>query len=90
MKILNQRYAGDNWSMKVDCSGYGWHQENAPCTSNLEIDANDLLKREWSKYPDESGIAYGFVCPLCNCFTEIQLKIDDNIKKLAKPYQDKK
>ena len=74
--------------MQVECTGGGWNQnEKVPCGSTLEINTDDLLKREWAKYPDYGGIDYGFICPICGCFTNIDEKsLTNNLKNMAKDY----
>lgn len=89
MKIIQERTPFENWNLEVECTGKNWNQDNkTPCGSVLEINANDLIKREWSKYPDYSGIDYGFICPVCKCFTEIdQENLSDNLKSMAKDFK---
>ena len=71
--------------MEVQCNGEGWDSEVAPCTSILELNKNDIVKREWSKYPDYKGTDYGFICPVCGCFSVIG-DLPNNLKKIAHDY----
>lgn len=89
MKIIQERTPFEDWKLEVECTGKNWNQDNKiPCGSWLEINANDLIKREWSKYPDYGGIDYGFICPVCQCFTEIdQQNISDNLKNMARDFK---
>jgi hypothetical protein len=88
MKIIQERKPFEDWKLEVNCTGGNWYQDgNVPCSSTLEIEACDLTKRTWSKYPDDSGVDYGFVCPICGCFTNIDGKfLNDHLKNMAKDY----
>lgn len=88
MKVLVERKPFENWSLEVECNGLNWNQETkVPCGSSLEINKEDLLIRGWFKYPDREGKNYGFICPVCGCFTEIKDELlSDDLKKLAKDY----
>lgn len=89
MKIIKQKSPFEDWNLEVVCTGKSWNQNGKiPCGSFLELDSNDIFKREWSKYPDRKGISYGFVCPVCNCFTEIEDNdIPKHLKDMARNYQ---
>ena len=91
MKVLVERKPFENWTLEVECNGLNWSQESkVSCGSSLEIDKNDLLKREWSKYPDNKGVNYGFICPICGCFTELKdNQLNEGLKNLAKDYLKK-
>lgn len=87
MKVIEEKTPCSGWNLKVTCTGKNWRQKNAPCGSILEIDVTDLYKREWFKYPDNEGVNYGFICPICGCFTELEDKLlDENLKMMAKDY----
>jgi len=88
MKILKERKPFEDWMLEVNCTGKNWNQgDKVPCGSTLEINADDLIKRAWFKYPDDGGINYGFVCPICGCFTEIDDKhLNEHLKNMAKDY----
>jgi hypothetical protein len=90
MKVLEEIKPFENWTLKVECNGLKWNQNNkVPCGSLLEIDKDDVIKREWSKYPDYSGINYGFICPICGCFTELNEKdLPEGMEDYAKNYLD--
>ena len=77
--------------MRVTCKvvydefGFHYGEEDDYCRSELEIYADDIVKREWSKYPNFKGTDYGVVCPLCGSFividtTDIPKYILDNAK----------
>ena len=61
------------FSIQVSCTGHGWDQGvRTPCGRLWEITATDILKREHKDYAGCSDSYYGFVCPKCGCFTEIE------------------
>lgn len=88
MKVIKERKPLEDWNLEVLCSGKNWNQNGKiPCGSTLEIDVNDLIKRKWSKYPDNNGVDYGFICPVCQCFTEIDNKnLSEHLKNIAKDF----
>ena len=90
MKIIERKSPFEDWELEVSCTGKGWNQcDKVPCGSKLGIDVNDLVKREWFKYPDDSGAAYGFVCPVCDCYTEIENGIlTEHLKNMAKDFDE--
>lgn len=70
-------YADPNWSLEdVMCTGKGWNQNGKkPCYSVWDLDSGDIVKRE---YPDDFNsiaISYGFICPECHCFTQIDERL---------------
>jgi hypothetical protein len=89
MKVLQERKPYETWKLQIDCNGLNWRQEGkVSCGSTLELTKNDILRREWFKYPDYEGLNYGFICPICGCFTEIKDELlPDGIKTLAKDYK---
>ena len=91
MKVIYERKPFEDWSLEVNCTGKNWEQgDKVPCGSTLEIITEDLLKRRWFKYPNEEGINYGFICPICGCFTEIDEKyLEKFLKSMAKEYNEK-
>jgi hypothetical protein len=90
MKILQQKSPFEDWKLEVICTGKYWDQDTkVPCGSKLEIEINDIIKRKWYKYPDYEGTSYGFICPVCGCFSEIEEKyLSMYIKNMAKDYSD--
>lgn len=61
------------FSIKISCTGARWNQDNrTPCGRLWELNATDILKRNYTDYAGGSETYYGFVCPKCGCFTEIQ------------------
>lgn len=73
MKILK---AGEEnykvWKIEETCTGKGWEQNgNVPCGALLEVSAQDILYRDYADYSGDSERYYGFICPICKCFTEL-------------------
>lgn len=61
------------FSIQVSCTGHGWDQGfRTPCGRLWEITARDILRREHKDYAGYSDSYYGFICPKCGCFTEIE------------------
>ena len=89
VKVLVERKPFENWSAVIDCSGKGWNQKGkVPCGSMLEVGTEDLLCRSWHRFPDYKGVDYGFICPVCKCFTSMGEKIEEELKILARNYDD--
>lgn len=87
VKVLVERKPFENWSVVIDCDGKGWNQDGKlPCGSTLEIGTGDLLARQWFRYPDSTGVGYGFVCPVCLCFSSVSEEFPEELKVLAKKY----
>lgn len=79
------------WKTQSTCTGKGWCDPYLhPCYRLIEIDATDIYKR---KHTDMSGctdVYYGFICPACGTFTELNDKfIPDYIKSKARDYEDR-
>lgn len=77
MKIIKR--AGDYgvFPMSVKCKrvvdqyGFAYGEEKDFCGSELEVDAEDIKKHPWFKYPDYQGVDYGVLCPVCGKFIVI-------------------
>lgn len=89
MKIIQEKQPYKEWSLEVCCTGRNWDQGDlVPCGSLLEMDKNDLLIRTSHRYGSEEETDYGFVCPVCGCFSELDKGvIDKHLEKLATPYR---
>ena len=71
MQILKEGVS-PNWSLEIQCTGHGWQNKNKPCFSVLKLNTDDIVKRSYRRYPSvSSSMSYGFICPKCHCFTEI-------------------
>ena len=88
MKILKR---GDDWKLVVKCErvtdayGFAYGNEADFCGSELEIEASDIRKHPWHKYPDYSGVDYGVRCPVCGNFIAVKEKlIPVNVRSAAK------
>lgn len=77
-------YVDPNWILEdVTCTGKGWDQnDKRPCYSIWDLDSGDIVKREYLTAFDETAFSYGFICPECHCFTEINEKlIPEEVKR---------
>jgi len=89
MKVLKSGAENDAaWRKEEICTGFGWKQNTTPCGALLELSNGDLLKRIHTDYSGESETYYGFVCPVCGCFTEVnESKYPSYILSNAKLYK---
>lgn len=94
MKILKKREASGIFPMRVECRrvadrfGFAYGNEIDFCGSSLEIEAEDIKKHVWFKYPDYKGIDYGVLCPVCKKFIVIDTEkipriVRDNAKQIT-------
>ena len=79
----------EKWKIDCTCTGYGWNNPGkTPCSALLEIDQSSILKRHHTDISGETDVYYGFVCPVCGCFTEIESKnIPNFVKNNATEYK---
>ena len=69
MRELEKKSQHETWRMKAECTGY--RNSNA-CGRYWELNSQDIVMR-YVRVMNECDIeVYGFVCPKCNCFTEIR------------------
>jgi len=92
MKVIEQGNYKSDWKMQVKCTAKGWGQNRGrkPCYSLLEVEDGDVLERYYSGdiAGMDSGIYYGFICPVCKCFTELPYKeIPNHVREYAPKYQ---
>lgn len=73
MKIISYGQQNPNkWKEKYVCTGKGWDQDGkTPCGALLEVEAQDIRKRYHVDMSGERDTYYGFTCPVCGCFTEV-------------------
>lgn len=87
MKVLVESKNNQKiWKGKFACTGKGWIQDGIPCGSILEVAATDLRTRLHTDLYEETTKYYGFVCPVCGCYTEIKKKLPVTAKHMAQPY----
>ncbi|MBQ8627181.1 MAG: hypothetical protein IJ419_13615 [Agathobacter sp.] len=55
----------------VDANHFSYGDTKDFCGSVLEIEIEDIERRDWSKYPDYKGYDYGITCPICGKFIPI-------------------
>jgi hypothetical protein len=82
MKIIKENSKFENvFPMRITCKQirdkYGFTYGDAVdfCGSELEIEAEDIKKHGWEKYPNYSGTDYVVVCPICKSFIMIDEKL---------------
>ena len=75
MKIIkNNKTRSDIFPMRIYCErvedeyGFAYGDIIDFCGSELEIEASDIRKHSWEKYPDYKGVDYGVKCPVCGKF----------------------
>lgn len=75
MKIIkNNKTYSNIFPMRIVCervedeNGFAYGDIIDFCGSELEIEASDIKKHSWEKYPDYKGIDYGVKCPVCGMF----------------------
>jgi hypothetical protein len=87
MKVLDEH--PKRWSNVFFCSGYGWWQRGSkvPCGAKLEVESTDILKRCSTDISGITDTYYGFVCPICKCFTEVsESEIPFVVRSTAREY----
>ena len=79
MKVIKKNNYNNVFPMKIVCHqvvdkyGFVYGGDHDFCGSELEIEAEDIKKHKWAKYPDYSGTDYGVVCPVCGKFIPIDI-----------------
>lgn len=74
MKVIKRSGNYGIFPMTVTCKrvvdeyGFAYGKEKDFCGSELEIEADDIKKHPWFKYPNYEGVDYGVVCPICGKF----------------------
>lgn len=77
MKVLQRKNYEHVFPMQIECRrvvdkyGFAYGNKADFCGSLLEVEAEDIVKHPWDKYPDFSGIDYGVKCPVCGKFIVI-------------------
>ena len=89
-KIASARENSEIFKIKATCSGSGWDQgSRVPCYSLWEVSAADIQKRTYTDYGGSTDAYYGFTCPECGCFTELDKnEIPATIRNSARLYID--
>lgn len=72
MRVIDKNPENMGWTTITFCTGYGWDQGNKrPCGAKLEVADKDIRARSHTDISGCSDRYYGFVCPICGCFTEL-------------------
>lgn len=80
MKVIKEGNYNGQFPMRVKCQrvvdiyGFAYGDDKDFCGSVVEIEATDIKKHKWTKYPDYSGTDYGLVCPVCGRFIVVDTK----------------
>lgn len=80
MRVLEKGNYGKVFPMVVECKrvvdkhGFAYGDAKDFCGSKIEIEAEDIKKHKWAKYPDYKGTDYGFICPECGKFIVVDEK----------------
>lgn len=71
-----------DWSLIVKCTGNGigikWYSTHYPCYLTQFLEAGDIVKRAiYDVMYDDNTVPfrYGFICPNCHCFTEVDERL---------------
>jgi len=88
-KLASVKNNPNIFKMKATCSGRGWDQNGkVPCYALWEITAADVRKRTHTDMSGVTDVYYGFVCPDCGCFTELDTnKIPSEVRNSAPVYR---
>lgn len=89
-KLATAQENTELFRIQVTCDGRGWNQDgHDPCYALWEATEADIYSRPHTDYGGSTDIYYGFVCPDCGCFTEINAKyLPSNVKSKARPYHN--
>ena len=86
MKVVKENRFSNIFPMLIVCKrvvdsyGFSYGKDKDFCGSEIEIEAEDIKKHGWFKYPDYEGVDYGIVCPVCGKFIVIDKdKIPDKV-----------
>ena len=89
-KLAKANQNKNMFRMKATCDGNGWNQNGkTPCYQLWEITALDIKYRSHTDISGVTDIYYGFVCPECGCFTELdEQNIPSTVKSSAGRYYE--
>lgn len=89
-KLATAKENTELFKIKVTCDGRGWDQDgHDPCYALWEATEADIYCRSSTDYSGFTDTYYGFICPDCGCFTEIDAKkLPGRIKARAKSYRN--
>ncbi len=77
MKVT-KRMGLEDWKTSTECPS---------CTSELELEADDVEYRNLAAAPDEAPVwAYGYTCPVCGEFNTDRLRVAPHAVSTFGPY----
>lgn len=88
-KIATAKENTELFKIKVTCDGNGWDQDDHdPCYALWEATEADIYRRSHTDISECTDTYYGFICPDCGCFTELDAKkLPSRVKSKAKSYR---
>lgn len=86
MRIIDRNPENLGWEKECFCTGEGWTQYGrTPCHAKLAVADKDIMARKHTDYSGDTSTYFGFVCPICGCFTEIpENELPYKVKNLAR------
>lgn len=89
MRIIDRNPQNLGWEKEYFCTGKGWNQYGrTPCHAKLAVADKDIMTRKHTDYSGDTTTYFGFVCPICRCFTEVSSKdLPYEVKELARHNQ---
>lgn len=78
------------WKTKEVCTGKGWQQDGdkKPCGEAFELTELDIQFRVHNFMGRGNDTYYGFTCPECGCFTELnESDIPSYVRNNAPQYE---
>ena len=90
MKVIKVNNFTDVFPLRITCKRvidkycFSYGHEKDFCGSELEVDATDIKKHNWFKYPCFNGTDYGVICPICGNFIPVNVnEIPSKVRKEA-------
>lgn len=73
------------WALEVECTGNGWNNSPLyPCHTRMFLMSNNVVARVETNHDGFIELRYGFTCPICKCFSEVDChKIPQTVLKHA-------
>ena len=71
MSVIRRNGNNSSEGIKIKCVGEGWQIKNSACNRVINVAAEDIITKKNNIPGKKNVIKYGFLCPLCGCFTAI-------------------